>query len=90
MPLWWGDGATHEPSPALKQLFDELNIPYFDYTYIPGIGQDVRYFPDELHSGEPIAATVLLDLMKDTRVRALLPNLDITKLDADLHRESTA
>jgi len=71
--------------------FRRQGVIVFDYLNYPPYGDDCRYFLDRVHTGEVVSAAVLKDMWtSDSRVRALLPGLDIASLDRKIKEDQSA
>jgi hypothetical protein len=71
--------------------FERQGVIVFDYMRFPPYSDDYQYFADCVHSGEVVSAAVLDKMWRsDSRVRALLPNLDIAGLDRKIEEDRRA
>ena len=99
MPMHCGTVSALEKNPHLGILrdfrahiadgyFQKQGVIVFDYLDFLPYTEDYHYFMDRTHTGEVVSAAVLRSIwLSNSRVRELLPNLDIKALDEKINED---
>jgi hypothetical protein len=70
-------------SPETKAMFEEMGLLFYDLSHHPAAA-DARGFIDIAHPSEFVTLAAFVDMFKDTKMRLLLPDLDIAALERTL------
>ena len=78
-------------SPETKAMFEDMGILFYDLSRHLTAG-DPRGFIDIAHPSEAVTLAALIDMFKDPKMRAVLPDVDILRLEQTLddamHRQT--
>jgi hypothetical protein len=69
-------------SESTRRLFSEMGLSFFDLSRDP-VGEDSRHFVDPVHPAEGGLLGAFARLARDEGFRRLLPQIDVSGLDAD-------
>jgi hypothetical protein len=71
-------------SPETKAMFEDMGILFYDLSRHP-TAADPRGFIDIAHPSEAVTLAALIDMFKDPKMRAVLPDVDISRLEGTLN-----